>query len=803
MKRLLSAYHWIGSAYFAIILIASSTAMVVIGTFVESQTESHLYAAYITYNNAFFLLLIFGFFLNILISGMRRWPFKKKHIPFLITHLGLLMILGGISIKNIWGLQGVMAILEGSAEKHIILTNTESLRLEMRDPHDKAHILYEEVDLRNGSEYLFENLKVQLIHYSPHSSNYFQQWIKNDQLSISGLPPFPVRLWDDVKDLETIPFSGQAKLFPNEEQPWHIFALRGTDIAEVSKQIYLQKVKITISDSRTGEKILHVPLEEAIKNPILFLKGQINTELVWDYSTSTGFHLPKVILKYVYQDEVGEISIPLTGGDSLLNENITSPSFGSPPLVIDLLRNPSIALIQDPNNNDFLFIFDTHGQVYGEAFLSSSPNSLYMIDGGYGGYVIQAEKGLSSYRIGREEKEKANRRHLQEQFKQILNPGTDLIPPLQLLYDACIRSHQDFPTVLADFLFEWSKSGCWLYPKGNPLPNSVASAIQQIQWKAIPNEVKISSVLSSLLFSIIEPQIKQGKDLLEILEEIQWPLTTSLAAIPKQGLESLLSLLQEQVISASDQLPPVETDEFFRSISDQAHLFSSLLRSSGIHWSTLIRPAADEDEMQRRLDSLLNLRSTPLLLSTEVGMKHLSAPSKKKWEENIPIATLKFSSGNETEWITLSYDRFGTGLKWPLFKGKYLVRFQPHTEKLPYLVRLRDARQINYPNSSQPYSFEADIAMYDQNGEIVTEKTISMNHVHETWDGYRFYLANIFPPNENAAQRAQIIINADPAKYWLTYPGGIFVSLGIILLFWMQPYSNKRETPRYPKHTVE
>ena len=106
-------------------------------------------------------------------------------------------------------------------------------------------------------------------------------------------------------------------------------------------------------------------------------------------------------------------------------------------------------------------------------------------------------------------------------------------------------------------------------------------------------------------------------------------------------------------------------------------------------------------------------------------------------------------------------------------------------------MRLRNARQINYPNSSQPYSFESDLIIADIANHTAVEKTVSMNNVHETWDGYRFYLANITPGEETAVQRIQLVVNHDPAKYLLTYPGALIMTLGIVLLFWLRPYKKR------------
>ncbi|MBA3817208.1 MAG: cytochrome c biogenesis protein ResB, partial [Parachlamydiaceae bacterium] len=143
--------------------------------------------------------------------------------------------------------------------------------------------------------------------------------------------------------------------------------------------------------------------------------------------------------------------------------------------------------------------------------------------------------------------------------------------------------------------------------------------------------------------------------------------------------------------------------------------------------------------------------------------------------------------------LSLGYDRFAQGLKWPILNGAYLLRFQPLFEEIPYNIRLRQAHQINYANSQQALSYESDIIVTDLRSGESFEKTISMNQVHETWDGYRFYLSNITSGDESSVKRIQIVVNHDPAKYWLTYPGAIILSLGIILLFWMKPYRKQKE----------
>ena len=136
MRLFKSIYHFLGGIYFAIILIATVTICVIAGTFIESRTDSHRFAARLTYGNPVFGLLLWLFFVNILFAALRRWPFKYKHVPFLITHFGLLMLLGGLLIKSYYGLQGSMGIIEGSAAQEIFLPDSYVVTVEKRDLKD-------------------------------------------------------------------------------------------------------------------------------------------------------------------------------------------------------------------------------------------------------------------------------------------------------------------------------------------------------------------------------------------------------------------------------------------------------------------------------------------------------------------------------------------------------------------------------------------------------------------------------------------------------------------------------------------
>lgn len=479
-----SAFHYLGSVYFAVLLILTTALMVIAGTFIESRTESHRYAAYFTYDSALFALLLWGFFINILFAALRRWPFRQRHVPFLITHLGLLMILGGTIIKHHQGLQGTIGLMEGSESDQVFIANTHAISIETRTPQGT---LQEFRLLKNKSGNLqpivaaIPDLAIRLLEYHPHAEVHLDSWIKGNSCYIAGIPPFAIFDTRNNCSITTLPVSSRVTLFGN--QTCDLMALRCSDPEKIAERVYQQQI-LSISPKRT----------------LLFA-----------------------------QDEAGDTH---------------------------------------------LYAYDLDGQVSSQKFSSTRPESLSSYNQGYAGYAVSAGISFTSWGV----------------------------------------------------------------------------------------------------------------------KEIETPLTIS----------------------------------------------------------------------------------------------HKAIPSLKKMEDNIPVAVLQVTVGAKSERISLPYDKFGTDLKWPVLDGAYLVSFRPLFVQLPQRIRLRQARQINYPGTSQPYSYESDLII---NGEL--ERTISMNNVFESWDGYRFYLANISPGQEGAVKMAQIVVNYDPAKYYLTYPGALILTIGILLLFWLNPYKHK------------
>lgn len=863
MKGLLRLYHFLGSIHFAITLIALTAVFVAAGTFLEAHTESHLFSASFTYHNPVFLALIWGFFINILVSALRRWPFEIKYIPFLTTHLGLLMLLGGVIIKSYFGTQGSMSMIEGGSSSRIFLPNTYALHVEKKDPKNPGKKIQMDYpfDKLVKQKVKFDNVEIRLADYAPHSQERRQSWIKDNQLFISGLKQIPVINFQDYQELTTVT---KARFHHENATPWNIIAISTNQVDEAAKQAYLQGLTVQISDTRTGQIISKIPLAEALSGPRDIGPYKTVFSLDWNFSLLNGLEDPALSIEMNGEKMV----VALAGESSLINRNVSSPYRGRLPLTIDLTREPTLLFIQDDQEDDYLFFFNPYGEIHTTIFKNDNLQSLAAYDDGFGGYAVHTAFPFDDFPSSRHDKEQAELLRLATQLRRSLEKNPELSPPLQLMKNG-VNENSDFAAVILHFLQAWESSYQLLY--SSSYLGKLHSTIQQLDWNTVPQQEQYACGWLCTLLEDMEKQMQEGKSFSQLLEERGWPFVQQFSGLDAADTDQMITLFAQQLFAAAEQLPQppvmpamipekalsaylraygitmgnirqpaispktVRTYHAMRVYNDTvrkilspldqqppkmlALFINSLTKDSRLlgeiknayivfqkhNGQTEINFLPSSHEMGKILvhfapldDKPLTIHETDKLsaslnrkdvtLETPLTLKQKKIPALQKWEDNHPLATLEIKSGRRKEYFTLTYDKYGTGLAWPILGGEYTLRYQPLFVEIPYKVRLHDARQINYPGTNQPYSYESDIILTDLKDLSKTEKTISMNNVHETRDGYRFYLASLSPPLEVAPQRVQIVVNHDPAKYILTYPGALIMSLGILLLFWMRPY---------------
>ncbi|HEY4832291.1 MAG TPA: hypothetical protein VIH61_07010, partial [Waddliaceae bacterium] len=644
----------------------------------------------------------------------------------------------------------------------ILIPNTFSIKIQKKNPGS--------LDGSFSSEYAlhsvlspFPELQIETIEYAPHSSEITETWIKGDQGVIAGLKPFKV-FSEESLSVTPIPISARVSLFPPPAEPWNLFAFHTSDISNILKTIYLEGLVIKISDSISNELLYRGPLNEALVSSPQWKYG--NAILQLNLEDNSPFLL--VNIDDQSKKIQADLKIPLTGPQALVNISKNASYLGKIPFAVDLERSPTLLFVQNKaSNNTDLLAFDPHGRVHRESFPAKGLTSLIAYDSGWGGYYTHSIIPFFASQGGRQQKENAYLTILTHTLGTALQSPDKLSPPLRMLYDACQKAHCDFANCCIEYLSFWDKSYSWLYPFDHPLPPLFIQASKELDWSKEPL-IKKCCVWLSRFFLEIDPLLRQSTSPSKVLDQFQWPVP-----LPEGDENFLLTTMTQQIFSLGELLPDNQFLENQKREAIEARLFSAYLRAYGIHLHNI-----------RLSNETFSQAEEFIQLECPMTLRHIPKPSLQKVEECIPVVKLKLRRGGKTEYLTLAYDPSALGLYWPAFQGEYLLRFQPHSQNIPYHVRLRNARRIDYPHSTQPFSYESDLLITHSASKVSDEKTISMNNVHETWDGFRFYLAGLSTHEETTAKRIQLVVNHDPAKYWLTYPGGAVLSLGIVFLFW-------------------
>lgn len=111
---------------FVVIILASA-----IGTIEESRFDARV-AQHKIYNAGWFTLWLVILCLNLAGAALTRWPWKKRHTGFVVTHSGIIILLIGSIIGKHMGIEGSMTLNVGQeAKRHLFLAE---MAIQFGDP---------------------------------------------------------------------------------------------------------------------------------------------------------------------------------------------------------------------------------------------------------------------------------------------------------------------------------------------------------------------------------------------------------------------------------------------------------------------------------------------------------------------------------------------------------------------------------------------------------------------------------------------------------------------------------------------
>src|SRR5262245_41647478 len=122
------SFEFFASLKLAVVLLAVIIVVAIAGTLYESSFDAKVSRAYV-YGAPWFNIWLVLLGANLTCSALSRWPWRKHHLAFLITHLGIITLLIGSLIGRIWGIEGTITLFKGEPPTNRLLVDQRQLRV--------------------------------------------------------------------------------------------------------------------------------------------------------------------------------------------------------------------------------------------------------------------------------------------------------------------------------------------------------------------------------------------------------------------------------------------------------------------------------------------------------------------------------------------------------------------------------------------------------------------------------------------------------------------------------------------------
>lgn len=125
-------FHLLGSLKIAVPLLLTLAAVLAWGTIYETRFGTAAVQRFI-YHSVWFQGLLGFLALNLALAALSRRPWKRRHLPFLLAHLGIIAILTGGVLGGRLAIEGQLLIPEGTSS-HVLRTPQKVLVVHQPNP---------------------------------------------------------------------------------------------------------------------------------------------------------------------------------------------------------------------------------------------------------------------------------------------------------------------------------------------------------------------------------------------------------------------------------------------------------------------------------------------------------------------------------------------------------------------------------------------------------------------------------------------------------------------------------------------
>ena len=172
----------LASLKLAVIIILLLSVLVAVGTIVEARFDATA-AAKLVYKTPWMMGVMLLLVVNLSAVMVDRWPWKARHAPFVLAHIGIMILLLGSYITMKWGLDGSMRVAVNESNRFVQGPQTDLVIYSSFDGSGYAKLFEKEVDyfLRPPSKepvkVQVEGGEIQILDYHIHSDRDIYSYI--------------------------------------------------------------------------------------------------------------------------------------------------------------------------------------------------------------------------------------------------------------------------------------------------------------------------------------------------------------------------------------------------------------------------------------------------------------------------------------------------------------------------------------------------------------------------------------------------------------------------------------------------
>jgi hypothetical protein len=124
--------HLFGSLKLAVFLLISISVACAVATFAESKFSIKV-AKYYIYDAPWFTLWLLALVANLACAALTRWPWQRKHLGFVVTHSGIILMLFGAMIGRQYGFEGTTTLKKASEPSGMLVIDETIFLVESPD----------------------------------------------------------------------------------------------------------------------------------------------------------------------------------------------------------------------------------------------------------------------------------------------------------------------------------------------------------------------------------------------------------------------------------------------------------------------------------------------------------------------------------------------------------------------------------------------------------------------------------------------------------------------------------------------